>query len=96
VPSYSPQIHPAQDSLADECRGTLARLVAYVGTLALLAIVGVHLWDQLSVGEAAEPAAKAGWSLASRAYPASAVSQFNLLEKTETYKSFSIPGGGRK
>ena len=25
----------------------LARLIAYVGTLALLAIVGVHLWDQL-------------------------------------------------
>jgi hypothetical protein len=58
-------IHPALNSLADECRGTLARLVAYVGTLALLAIVGIHLWDQLPVGEAGEPAAEAGWSLAS-------------------------------
>jgi hypothetical protein len=32
-------------SFADECCGTLARLVAYVGALALLAIVAVHLWD---------------------------------------------------
>jgi cytochrome b subunit of formate dehydrogenase len=25
----------------------LAHLIAYVGALALLAIVGIHLWDQL-------------------------------------------------
>jgi hypothetical protein len=67
-PSDSTQIHPALNSLADECRGTLARLVAYVGTPALLAIVGIHLWDRLPIGEAGEPAAKAGWSLASRSY----------------------------
>jgi hypothetical protein len=64
-PSYSTQIHPALNSLADECRGPLARLVAYVGSLAPLAILGIPLWDQLPVGEAGEPAAKAGWSLAS-------------------------------
>jgi hypothetical protein len=44
---YNPtQIHPVLNSLADECCGMLARLVAYVGALALLAIVGVHLWDE--------------------------------------------------
>jgi hypothetical protein len=36
-------IHPALNSFADECRGTLARLTAYVGAPALLAIAGIHL-----------------------------------------------------
>jgi hypothetical protein len=45
---YNPtRIHPVLNSLADECCGMLARLVVYVGALALLAIVGIHLWDQL-------------------------------------------------
>ena len=74
----------------------LARLVAYVGALALLAIVGVHLWDELPDGAALEPSAKAGWSAASRAYPAFAVSQFDLPGKTGTYEIFRHPEGGRK
>ena len=73
----------------------LARLVAYVGALALLAIVGVRLWDELPDG-ALEPSAKAGWSAASRAYPAFAVSQFDLPGKTGTYEIFRHPEGGRK
>ena len=85
-PSYPTRIHPALTSFADECCGMLARLIAYVGTLALLAIVGIHLWDQLPVGEAAEPAVKAGWSVAARSHPAFAVSQFDFPEKTETYE----------
>jgi hypothetical protein len=36
--------------LADECCGMLAHLVAYVGALALPAIVGIHLWDELPAG----------------------------------------------
>jgi hypothetical protein len=95
-PSYSTQIHPALNSFADECCATLARVLAYVGTLALLAIVGIHLWNQLPAGEAGEPAVKAGWSLASRSYPAFAVSQFDFPEKTETYEILRLPGGGRK
>ena len=72
---YNPtQIHPVLNSLADECCGMLARLVVYVGALALLAIVGIHLWDQLPPGEAAEASAKAAWSVATRSHPAFAVS----------------------
>jgi hypothetical protein len=93
---YPTRIHPALSSFADECCGTLARLVAYVGTLALLAIVGVHLWDRLPDAAALEPSARAGWNVASRAYPAFAVSQFDLLGKTETYEIFRHPEGGRK
>jgi hypothetical protein len=95
-PSYQTRIHPALTSFADECCGTLARLLAYVGALALLAIVGIHLWDELPVGEAIEPSAKSGWSLASRSHPAFAISQFDLPEKTETYQILRHPEGDRK
>jgi len=96
TPSYNTPIHPALTSFADECCATLARLFAYVGTLALIAIVGVHQWDQLQMGEAAEPGAKAGWSVALRSYPAFAVSQSDLPEKTATYEILRHPEGGRK
>ena len=94
--SYQNRIHPALTSFADECIGMLARLTAYVGTLALLAILGIHLWNQLPATEPVEPAARAGWGQAMRSYPAFAVSQFNLAEKTETYEIFRHPEGGRK
>ena len=74
----------------------LARLVVYVGALALLAIVGIHLWDQLPTREAAEASVTAAWSLATRSQPTFAVSQFDLAEKTEAYEILRHPGGGRK
>ncbi len=88
-------IHPALTSFADECCATLARLIVYVGVLALLAIVGIHLWDQLPIGETSEHS-KAAWSVATRSYPAFAVSQFDLSGKTETYEILRHPAGGRK
>jgi hypothetical protein len=95
-PSYPTQIHPALTSFADECSSMLAHMIAYVGSLALLAIVGIHLWDQLPMADAIEPSATAAWSVALRSYPAFAVSQFDLPEKTETYEIFRHPEGGRK
>jgi hypothetical protein len=94
-PHYPAGIHPALTNLADEFCGMLARLIAYVGTLALLAIFGLHFWDLLPAGEAVEPLAKA-WSQATRSYPAFAISQFDLSGKTETYEIFRHPEGGRK
>ena len=47
VLDYPSQIHPTRLSFADECCGMLARVVVYVGVLALFAIAGVHLWDQM-------------------------------------------------
>ena len=40
-------IHPALTSLADEIVGTMARPIPYVVALALLAIIGISLLDQL-------------------------------------------------
>ena len=93
--SYSTRIHPALTSLADEFCGTLAHLFAYVGALALLAIVGIHLWDQLP-DVSLEPAAKMGWSVATRSYPAFAISQPEFAGKTDTYEILRHPLGGRK
>jgi hypothetical protein len=96
TPYHPNRIHPALTSFADECYGMLAHLVAYVGVLALLAMVCIHLWDELPAGEAVEPSAKTGWSRASRSHPAFAVSQFDSSEKTETYEILRHPEGGRK
>jgi hypothetical protein len=94
-PFYPTRIHPALNSFADECCGMLARLFAYMGVLALMAILGFHLWDLLPDVELA-PAAKAEWSVATRSYPAFAVSQFDLSDKTEAYEILRHPDGGRK
>jgi hypothetical protein len=92
--SDSGWIHPALSSFADECTGTLARLFAYVGTLALLAIVGIHLWDQLPDINL-EPA-PAIWSVATRSSPAFAISQPEFIGKTDSYEILRHPLGGRK
>jgi hypothetical protein len=85
--SHDPtRIHPALNCLADECCGMLAHLVAYVGALALLAIVGIHLWDELAADAAVEPPGGADWSVALRSHPAFAVGQFDLPEKTAAYE----------
>jgi hypothetical protein len=94
--SYQTRIYPAITSFADECTATLARLLAYVGTLALVAMLGIHLWDQLPAGGSNEPPAKASWSLADRSHPAFAVSQSDFPEKTEAYEIFRHPLGGRR
>ena len=95
-PEYHAGIHPALTSFADECVATLARLIAYLGGLVLLGITGLHLWDELPAVETVEPAAKPGWSVASRSRPAFAVSAFDPAEKSETYEILRHPEGGRK
>jgi hypothetical protein len=93
--AHPANIHPALRSFADECSGVLARLIAYVGALALLAIIGLGLWNELPKGMA-DPAAKSAWGIAARSYPAFAVSQFDSSGKTEAYEILRHPDGGRK
>ena len=107
---YTTRIHPALTSFADEVCGTLARLFAYVMTLALLGMGGVALWEQWP-DAALDPSAKdaffkdvsfkeaspkGAWSPADRSSRAFAVSQFDLHGKTETYEIFRHPQGGRR
>jgi hypothetical protein len=88
-------IHPALWRFADECNGLFARLIGYMGALALMTIVAVSLWDQLPL-RGNDPAARSAWSVAARSHPAFAVSQFDLSGKTETYEILRHPDGGRK
>lgn len=81
--------------MADEFCGTLARLVAYVCTLALLFILGFYLWNQLPELHA-ETSARPGWTLATRSTPAFASNQYDLLYKTKSYRILRHPAGGRK
>jgi hypothetical protein len=91
------RIHPALTSFADEVSGTLARLIAYLCTLALIAIGGIYLWDQIPAADLElEPSVRSGWSAASRSAPAFTVSQFDLAYKTDTYRILRHPEGGRK
>jgi hypothetical protein len=89
-------IHPALQSFADECGAIAVRLLAYMGSLALLVIVAVNLWDGVELEAATEPVAKAGWSASARSHPAFAVSQFDSSGKTEIYEIWRHPDGGRK
>jgi hypothetical protein len=94
---HTARIHPALTSFADEVCATLSRLFAYVGTLALIGILGVHFWDLWdAAGGGAEPSVKAGWTAASRSHPAFAIIPLDLLDKTDTYIIFRHPEGGRK
>src|SRR5437868_1223953 len=92
---HPPGIDPALWRFAGECNGFFSRLMGYMGALALTAIVVVSLWDDLQLRDSAS-VAKSGWSAAARAYPAFAVSQSDLVGKTETYEIFQHPEGGRK
>jgi hypothetical protein len=85
---------PALTSVTDEICATIARILAYVGTLALFGIFGVHLWNQCHAVKAAE--ARAGWSVSGRSHPAFAVSQLDPLDKSATYTILRHPEGGRK
>src|SRR5207245_9432252 len=92
---YTLRIRPALASFVDEVYGTLARLCAYLMTLALMAVCGIALWEHLPAVAAMEAAPKT-WSQAARTAPAFAVSQLIFPGKTETYEILRHPEGGRK
>jgi hypothetical protein len=69
-------------------------LIAYVVALALLAILGIALWNRLPAA-VTEPAPESVWSLASRSAPGFAVSQHDSNDKTETYEIFRHSAAAR-
>lgn len=90
------QIHLALAAFADEVIGTLAHLIAYVGALALFAILALGALGQLPDLRDDEPADKPGWSAADRSHPAFAVSRLDSSEKTASYIILRHPEGGRR
>jgi hypothetical protein len=73
-----------------------ARLFAYVGALALLAILGLAALDQLPDLRDDEPALKPVWSVADRWRPAFALSRLDSPEKSASYTILRDPRGGRR
>jgi hypothetical protein len=92
---YSTPIHPALTTFADEVSATIARLFAYVGTLALIAILAVHFWDQLPQ-LAGDAATLPSWSVANHSQPAFALDSSDQVNKSATYTILRHPQGGRK
>lgn len=76
--------------------GTLARLFAYVGTLALFAILALAGLGQLPDLRDDVTAEKLLWSEASRSRPAFAVAKLDSSEKPASYTIFRHPEGGRR
>ena len=98
-PASSPlstKINPALTSLADDVCAAVARVFAYVGTLALLAILVVHFWHQSPEIADHKVALKPGWTVAGRSPPAFALSALDRDEKSGTYTILRHPDGGRK
>jgi hypothetical protein len=89
-------LHLALAAFADEVVGTLARLIAYVGALALFAILGLAALGQLPDLRDDELAPKPSWSVADRSQPAFALSRLDSSEKTASYTILRHPEGGRR
>lgn len=90
-------IYPALRSFVAECGAVLLRLLAYVGTLAVVAMLALQLYAGLLQDAApAVEAAPAGWSTSLLTPPAFAVSQFDMPETTATYEILRHPDGGRR
>ena len=89
-------IRPALTSFADEVCATVARLFAYVGTLALIAILAAHGWEQLRIVLSQDSSSDAGWRVGDRSHRAFTLRQLDLFEKSETYTILRHPLGGRK
>lgn len=70
----STRSHPALTSFADEYCRMFARLMVYVGTLALLTIAAINSLDRLPGCRAIESYAQPSWNVVLRLYPALALS----------------------
>lgn len=95
TPSRASALLLAIEGAADEICATFARLFAYVGALALIAILVVASWRHIAGHDAGE-LERSGWSVADGAAPAFALRLSDQPDKTATYTVLRHPAGGRK
>ena len=99
-PHWRPENCSALSNFADEVSATLARLLAYVGTLAVFGILALHALDEWQatgvVTGVTETAAKPDWRLADHSNPAFSVGQIDPAVKSVSYMVFRHSEGGRK
>ncbi len=96
TPYSSTGIHPLLRRFADEVHGTAARLFAYVGFLALLAIGAVHIWQQLPPIEVLTLADDRDWSGGGRLHPPPQANSADSIVKSAAYVASRHPEDGRK
>ncbi|MGJ4952698.1 hypothetical protein [Bradyrhizobium sp. HKCCYLS20291] len=92
----NPPISSALKAVVDEICGTFARLFAYVGALALIAMLGAAAWSRLDGGDGVDFAARPGWAPADGAAPAFSLRLTDQPDKTATYTVLTHAAGGRK
>jgi hypothetical protein len=85
------QVHTATPSPADGICANAIRLSAYVGTLALIGILAIHLWNNLPKFEP-----QPGWTLASGTAPAFVLDLRDYSVTSAAYTVLRNPEGGRK
>ncbi|CAL74308.1 conserved hypothetical protein [Bradyrhizobium sp. ORS 278] len=88
-------VPPAVKAMVDEVCGTFARLFAYVGALALIAMMGLAVWNRLDSEDDPSPT-KAGWTVADGATPAFSLRLTDQPDRTATYTVVTHQAGGRK
>ncbi|MGC2775427.1 MAG: hypothetical protein WA418_07275, partial [Bradyrhizobium sp.] len=96
TPTRSASVLLALGAVTDEVCGTFARLFAYVGALALIAMLGVAGWNTLDGGDDAGPPVRPGWIMAEGAVPAFSLRLADQPDRTATYTVLTHPAGGRK
>lgn len=93
--------HPLLRRVGAEGRAIAVRLVAYLGSLGALALLGLYLWSGVTPVQPAGPAqaaraAASQWTHAVRPQPAFAAPVAELNGKAQSYDIQRHPGGGRK
>ena len=91
-------MHRGLRNFAEELHATLARLLAYLGALAILAVAAAELFDTpIGMEAAAPPVVKSDWIDVGKPFPSF---ELSLPELAESEPRYSIrrhaDGGGRK
>lgn len=89
-------LHPALRNMADEGLAVTVRLLAYLGGLALLAMLVANLFAAVPFDESVALRTRDRWAAATRPTPAFDLPVSDLLGKTGAYEIYRHPDGGRK